>query len=343
VARTTRTTRTAGAVRAALAALAAGALALPAGCARDASADAAPHLRPVTIVLDWTPNTNHLGLYLALERGWFAEAGLDVTVVEPGETSGLQLVAAGRADMAYSVAEALVPAREKGADVVSVAAVVRENTSSLLSLASDGITRPRDLEGTRYGGYGGALEDALLDELVRCDGGDPALLERVPVVSTDPRVDLGADRYDSTWVFEAWDTIRMRDVDGMDVTTLRFADHLDCIPSWYTPLLAVSGAGLASDRALLDDTLDVLARGYRESMRDPQAAADALLAQVPELDRALVEPSARYLAEHLAPEPEGWGRQDAATWDAFVAFLVEHGLADPAFDVDAAWTDDLLG
>ncbi|QIK83351.1 ABC transporter substrate-binding protein [Sanguibacter sp. HDW7] len=339
----TSTSKTRPARRTAAAALAVLALAVPAGCAGDAEAGTAQALRPVSIVLDWTPNTNHLGLYLALEKGWFRDAGLDVTIVEPGETSGLQLVAAGKADMVFSVAEALVPAREKGADVVAVAAVVRENTSSLLSLAADGITRPRDLEGKRYGGYGGALENALIDALVTCDGGDPAKLERVPMVSDDPRIDLGQDAYDTTWVFEAWDTIRMRDVDGMDVATLPFADYTDCIPSWYTPLLAVSSTKLASDRALLDCTLDVLTRGYQESMRDPQGAADALLAHVPELDRALVEPSAHYLAEHFAPTPEDWGVQDAATWDAFVAFLTEHDLASDDFDTDAAWTDELLG
>lgn len=324
------------------AALAALALAVPAGCATDARADRDAGLRPVRIVLDWTSNTNHLGLYLALENGWFAEKGLDPQIVEPGEASGLQLVATGNADVVFSVAEALVPAREKGADVVAVATVIRSNTSSLLALGSDGITRPKDLEGKRYGGYGGQLENALIDELVRCDGGDPGKVERVPMVSNDARADLEQDFYDTTWVFDAWDTIRMREVDGLDVTTIPFAEHTSCIPDWYTPLLAVQGARLTTDRALLDDTLDVLARGYRASMTDPQGAADALLARAPELDRALVEPSARYLAERFAPSAGEWGRQEKATWDAFVAFLEDHDLVEDGFDTDAAWTDELL-
>ena len=328
--------------RVAAALLAVAVLTAPAGCSRAATATGDEALRPVSIVLDWTPNTNHLGLYLALERGWFAEAGLDVTVVEPGETSGLQLVAAGRADLAYSVAESLVPARAAGADVVSVAAVIEENTSSLLSLAADGITRPRDLEGKRYGGWGGTLENALIDALVACDGGDPAALERTAMLSDDPRVGLEQDAHDAVWVFDAWDTIRMREVDGLDVTTLPFADHTECIPNWYTPLVAVQGERLTTDAALLDDTLDVLARGYREAMADPQAAADALLAQVPELDRALVEPSAEYLATRFAPDAASWGLQDAQTWTTFVDFLEKNDLAEPGFDTTAAWTNDLL-
>ena len=114
--------------------------------------DPATDLRPVSVILDWTPNTNHSGLYLAQARGYFADAGLDVTIVEPGDTSGLQLLAAGKADFAYSVAEGLVPAREQGAEVVSVAAVIQHNTSSLISLTSDGHdAAPRPRRATRTG------------------------------------------------------------------------------------------------------------------------------------------------------------------------------------------------
>ena len=96
-------------------------------------------LRPVSVILDWTPNTNHSGLYLAQARGYFADAGIDLTIVEPGDTSGLQLLAAGKADFAFSVAEGLVPAREQGAEVVSVATVIQHNTSSLISLTETGL------------------------------------------------------------------------------------------------------------------------------------------------------------------------------------------------------------
>src|SRR5690606_34650886 len=124
------------------------------------------------------------------ERGYFAAAGLDVTIVEPGEASGLSLLAAGKADLAFSVAEALVPARAKGADVVSVAAVLRRNTSSLITLRESGIARPRDLAGKTYGSYGSALEEALVRRLVECDGGDPDAVTFAPLVSDDFRIGL---------------------------------------------------------------------------------------------------------------------------------------------------------
>jgi ABC-type nitrate/sulfonate/bicarbonate transport system substrate-binding protein len=297
-------------------------------------------LRQVTVVLDWTPNTNHSGLYLAQAEGWFEQEGLDVEIVEPGETSGLQLVAAGQADFAYSVAEGLVPARAAGADVVSVATVIEHNTSSLISLAEDGITRPRDLEGKRYGSYESELETALINKLVECDGGDPAKVEHTPLVSDDFRIGLTEDQFDTAWVFDAWDTIRLGEVDGLDVDTIAFRDHFDCVPDWYTPLVATS-------RTLLDEEPDVargflaaLSRGYDEAAADPDRAAQALLEAAPELDPELVSASAEWLGPRYASG--AWGTQRAEVWDGFVAFLEEEGLTEPGFDTDAAWTDEYL-
>ncbi|MCB0962927.1 MAG: ABC transporter substrate-binding protein, partial [Acidimicrobiales bacterium] len=129
------------------------ALAVPAACSSDGTESASGgELRRFTVVLDWTPNTNHAGMYLAQAEGWYADAGLDVQFVEPGETSSLQALAAGRADVAVSVAEELLPARAEGLPVRSIAAVIEHNTSSLVSLASNDITEPADLEGATYGG-----------------------------------------------------------------------------------------------------------------------------------------------------------------------------------------------
>lgn len=302
----------------------------------------AAKLRKLTVVLDWTPNTNHGGMYLADAEGWYRDVGLDVTFVEPGDSSSLQLLAAGRADLAVSVAEELIPARAQGLPVRSVAAIVEHNTSSLVSLSSDGITRPRDLEGKTYAGWGGQLEQALVNRLVACDGGDPSKVRFVDVGEADYRVGMERDQYDVVWIFDGWDGIRLHDIDGLDISSLPFIDHTDCIPDWYTPLLATSEK-VQTDRA--DDLrrfLDATARGYEKAMSDPAAAADALLAVAPDLDRDLVERSARFLSTRFADDPDQWGRQDGEVWKRFAGFLDEVGLVDEPVDVAEAWTNDLL-
>lgn len=318
------------------------ALAFLAGCSPATASDSdSADRQPVTVVLDWTPNTNHGGLYLAEANGWFDDAGLDVEIIEPGETSGLQLLATGHADFAYSVAESLVPARAQGVDAVSVAAIVEHNTSSLIFEASSGITRPRDLEGKVYGTYGSDLENALISQLIACDGGDPEMAT-APLASDDFRIGLSEHQFDYAWVFDAWDTIRLRDIDGMDVGTLPFLDYTQCIPDWYTPLLATTASTLTSDPTMVRAFLDVLSRGYRAAMEDSAAAADALLAAAPELDPTLVRASADYLATRYADDAAAWGRQTPATWNGFVGFLEAKDLLEDGFDTDAAWTNDYL-
>lgn len=332
-----RARRTHVAAGIAIAALLAGALV---GCGDDANDGARTEgLRPFTVVLDWTPNTNHGGMYLAEAEGWYEDAGLDVTFVEPGDASSLQLLAAGRADVAVSVQESLVPARAEGLPVRSIAAIVERNTSSLLSLASDGIEEPADLEGATYGGFGGELERALIDALVACGGGDPSTVSYVDIGASDYRIGLERDQYDVVWIFDGWDGIRIEQLEGVDTNTIPFLDHTDCIPDWYTPLLATSET---VERERADDLaafLEATARGYREAMADPSAAADALLEGAEDLDPELVRASAEYLSTRYASDPDRWGFQERQVWDDFVAFLADAGLVDASIDVDAAWTN----
>lgn len=299
-------------------------------------------LREVTIALDYTPNTNHSGVYLAQERGYFEDAGLDVQIVEPGDIGGLDLLAAGEADFAYSFAESLAPAVAQGVDAVSVAAVIDHNTSSLIFENSSGIASPRDLEGKVYGTYGSPLEAALVDALVACDGGDPSKVETAPLASQDVRIGLTQDQYDFVWVYDAWDTIRLQELDGMDVGTLPFIDHTECIPDWYTPLIAAQGADVANDPEFVADVVGALAHGYRDAMTEPDAAADALMAAAPELDEDLVRLSAEYLSTRYAETPEVWGEQEAERWEGFINFLAENDIEGGDVDPAALWTNDAL-
>jgi ABC-type nitrate/sulfonate/bicarbonate transport system substrate-binding protein len=296
----------------------------------------------VTVVLDWSPNTNHNGVYLAEAEGWYEEAGLSVDIIEPGDVGSTQLLASGQADVGFTVQEELVPARAQGVPVVGIAAVIEHNTSSLVSLASEGITRPRDLEGKAYGGFGGALEQALVETLVECDGGDPSKVRFTEVGDADYRVGMERDQYDAVWIFDGWDGIRYSEVDGLDIASIPFIEHDDCIPDWYTPILAASEQALEERADVLRTFMDVTARGYREAMADPQAASDALLGAVPELDPQLVEASSEYLSTRYASSPDTWGRIDPDRWSAFVDFLVEAGVVEEAGDVEAGYTDELL-
>lgn len=328
--------------------LAAAATLLLAACSGDgASTDAEPGatseaLTPVTLMLNWTPNNHHAGIYLAQANGWYREAGIDLTIVEPAAAGADSVVASGGADFGISQAESILPARAAGARVVSIATLLPHNDSSMMALASTGITRPKDFEGKTYGGYGGSLETELLNRLVECDGGDPSLVKHVEVGNIDYLAGMEQGRFDFVWVFEGWDALRAREIEGREITSVTFIDHLDCIPDWYTPAIIASEETLAERPDLVRAFLAATARGYDAAIADPEAAANTLLAAVPELDEALVRASAAYHATRYADEGQPWGVQDAEVWTRFEAFLRQAGLLETEVDPATAFTNDFL-
>lgn len=298
--------------------------------------------RSVTVVLDWTPNTNHSGVYLAKQNGLYDRAGLDVSIVEPDQAGGVAQLVAGNATFAFSYAEQVLPAREQGTPVVSIATVLTTNTSSLVSPSDRGITRPRDLAGKTYGTFGGAIEEPLVKALVRCDGGNPDTVKFVDVGNADYSVGFRKHAYDAVWVFDGWDVIRLRDIAKTPVTTLPFRDHLDCIPDWYTPVLVTTEKTLKDDPALTKAFLAATAAGYQEAAAHPAAASAALIDAVPETDRDLVNASARFLAPFYLDASGNWGRQDPAVWERFDAFLRRARILTTPAPVSSAFTNDDL-
>lgn len=298
-------------------------------------------LTPVTLMLNWTPNSQHAGIYLAAANGWYEEAGLDLTIVEPAAAGADQVVGTGGAEFGISQAESLLPARAAGIPIVSIATILPNNDSSFMALAESGIKRPRDFEGKVYGGYGGALETELLRTLVACDGGDPAKIQMVEVGNIDYLAGMEQKRFDYVWVFEGWDALRAREIEGRDINTVTFVDWLDCIPNWYTPLFITSESMIADHPDTVRAFLAATARGYTAAIADSGAAADALLAAAPELDAALVRASAEYHAPKFVSEAP-WGSQDLEVWRHFTDFLVTAGLLETATDPAAAFTNDFL-
>lgn len=316
-------------------------VAVPAACSRSAPQEDAAALQPVTLMLNWTPNNHHAGIYAALGRGWYEEEGIALSIVEPGDTQVEQVVGAGRAAFGLAQAESLLPAREQGVPVVSIATVLPSNDSALMALGTEGISRPRDLQGKTYGGFGGPLETELIRRLVTCDGGDPDTVAFVEVGDVDYLGGLNQDRFDFAWVFNGWDVVAARDVAGADIATIPFAEHLDCIPDWYTPIVITGERTASEDPELVRAFLAATRRGYELADREPEEAARLLLAAV-DLDPELVEASAAYHAGRYVAGGRPWGTQDPQVWQRFAEFLAEAGLTGETVDAARAFTDEYL-
>jgi ABC-type nitrate/sulfonate/bicarbonate transport system substrate-binding protein len=312
-------------------------------CGSGAKTSATPGtLTPITLMLNWTPNAHHAGIYIAKANGWYADAGLDVNIVEPAEAGTEAVVASGKAEFGVSQAESVIPARAQGLPLVSIATILPHDDSSLMALASSGITRPRDLDGKTYGAFGGALEKALIDQLVACDGGHPDTVKFVDVGNVDYIAGMEQGRYDFVWVFEGWDALRARDVLNKQINTIKFIDYTQCIPDWYTPLIITNETMLKDHPDIVKKFLAATARGYQEAIAHPDEAASALLKLAPELDPALVKDATAYYATRFAEQGKPWGVQDPAIWQNFESFLETNKVIDQHVDPAQAFTNAYL-
>ncbi|OOO00590.1 MAG: hypothetical protein ATN35_06620 [Epulopiscium sp. Nele67-Bin004] len=160
-------------------------------------------LEKVRVILDWTPNTNHTGLYVAKELGLYEELGLDVEIVQPPEGGALALVGAGQAEFAISFQEELGPAitAQNPLPVVAVASIIDHNVSGIISLEEAGIDSPAKLEGMRYASWDTPFEISIISAIMERDGGDFSNVEVIPNTVTDVISALQTD-VDAIWVIK---------------------------------------------------------------------------------------------------------------------------------------------
>jgi ABC-type nitrate/sulfonate/bicarbonate transport system substrate-binding protein len=313
-----------------------------AACGDDDSGGKQGSLTKVTIMLDWTPNTHHTGMYVAREKGWYKDAGLDVQIVEPASGGVEQVVGAGKAEFGVAVQESVIPARAEGVPIVSIGAIKQHNDSSLIALASEKIARPKDLSGKTYGGFGGALETALVKQLVTCDGGDAEKVKFVEVGNIDYLAGMEANQFDFVWVFEGWDTIRYQQVENKQTSSLKFVDYLKCIPDWYTPLIITNESMIKKHPDTVRKFMEATTKGYEFAIANPDEAANILLKAAPELDSKLVKLSQQYHTTKYMDKGRQWGLQDKEIWVNFEKFLRDAKLTNKEVDVSKAYTNDFL-
>ncbi len=309
--------------------------------------DSNAELTPLTVMLDWVPNTNHAGLYLALDEGAYEAEGLEVEIIQPGEVFAEQAVAAGIADIGVSYQEALTLARAGGVPLVSIAAIIQHNTSGFASLESLGVESATDFEGLRYGSFGSPFESPTLNGLMTCAAAaegqlaDVDALEIVEIGFSEPLPLMQTGRIDLAWIFEGWQAIQAQR-EGMGLGIIRMSDHFDCIPDYYTPILVASEQTIAERPEVLRAFLAAVTAGYAGAIDRPADAAAALLNAAPELDPGLVEESMEWLAPRYAADAPRWGEQRLAVWSDYALWLEANGVIDSDFDPAAAFTSVFL-
>ena len=299
-------------------------------------------LEKVTFVLDWTPNTNHTGLYVAQKLGYFEEAGLDVEIVQPPEDGAVVLVASGKAQFGVSFQDSLAAALagENGIPVTAVASVIQHNTSGIVSLAGNGMDVPKGLEDHTYATWNGAIELATLQEVVEADNGDFSKVELIPSTVTDEVSALKTNSVDSIWIFYGWAGIKT-ELEGLDTDYFAFAD-IDPVFDYYTPVIISGNRFLEKNPETAKAFLSALSRGFEFTMEHPKEAAEILCSAAPELDAELVLASQQYLADQYQSDAPYWGYIDADRWNNFYSWVNENQLTEEEVPLNFGFTNDYL-
>ncbi|MFS9073123.1 MULTISPECIES: ABC transporter substrate-binding protein [Streptococcus] len=295
--------------------------------------------KKIDFILDWSPNTNHTGLYVAKEKGYFKEAGVDVDIKLPPEDSTSDLIINGKAPFGIYFQDSMAKKLDKGAEITAVAAIVEHNTSGIISKKSAGINGPKDLAGKKYGTWNDPVELGMLKTLVESQGGKFDDVEKVPNNDSNSITPIENGLFDAAWIYHGWDGI-MAETQGMDTNFFYMKDYVKEF-DYYSPVIIANNDYLKKNPNEAKKVLQAIKKGYQYAMEHPEEAADILIKNAPELKnkRDFVLASQKYLSEQYASDKSKWGQFEASRWNAFYKWakdkgLVKNDLSDKGFSND---------
>ncbi|WP_066498947.1 ABC transporter substrate-binding protein [Abyssisolibacter fermentans] len=315
------------------------------GCQSDEPSEpndqGAEKLEKVTFILDWLPNTNHTGIYTAIEKGYFTEEGLEIEIIQPTDVDVNTLVGAGQGDLGVSFQEQITMARtaKNPIPLVAVAAIIQHNTSGFAAPIDKNINSPKDFEGKKYGGWGTELETAFLKTLMKKDGADFDKIEIFDVTGQDFFMSVKND-VDFRWIFYGWDGIAAQ-VKNFPISFIKLQD-VDPRLDFYTPVLVTNENMIKNKPDVIRKFLRAAKKGYEYAIENPDKAVEDLLKHAPETDKDIAIKSQEYLAKEYKKGNERWGEMKLDTWKNFGQWMYENNLLQNEFNAEEAFTNEFL-
>lgn len=292
----------------------------------------------VKIVLDYTPNTNHTGIYVALEKGYFSEQGLEVEVVQPPENGAELSVASGYAEFGISFQDMFATSLTNNLPITAIATILAHNTSGLLSLESSHITSFKYLENKNYLTMDLPIEQAMIKQLVTEDKGNFSKVNFVLNQSVDTYSALKTN-IDAVWAYDAWDKayIEMQQ-EKVNFLLLR---ELNKTFDYYTPIIIANNDMIQNKKELVQKFINALTKGYEFAINNSQESANILLKYAPELNKALVYKSQEIISNQYVDGTK-WGYIDPSRWNQFYQWLNENHLVDRQLKENEGFTNEFI-
>lgn len=297
--------------------------------------------KEVTLVLDYLPNTNHTGIYVAQKNGYFKEEGLKVNIIEPGDNNtSAALVAAGKGQFGVSYQEDVTYAltAQDPMPIKAIATIIQHNTSGFVALKDSGITSPKDFEGKTYAGWQSPSEEAVINAVMKSVNADPSKLKMVGADGNGlSQLNSGIDLL---WEFKGW-AITKAEMEGMNFNYMPL-NELDERLDYYTPVIITNNEMLEKDSQTVQKFMNAVKKGYKYAIDNPDASAEILHEYIPDYDIAFLKKSQAYLSEEYAKDAQSWGVMKDSVWDGYTDFMYENGLIDKKISADTQYTNEFV-
>lgn len=310
-----------------------------AGCTK--KSETSSDLKKITLILDWTPNTNHTGIYVAKDLGYYENAGIDLEIVQPADGSSLQLLAAKQGDFAISYQEDLTYAKtsDNPLPLKAIATIIQHNTSGFSSPKEYGIETVKDFENKTYGGYGGASEEAIIKTVMEKNGADFSKV--TSVVSGDEDFFAATKNgIDFMWTFEGWTNVEAR-LKGEELNFIAAKD-LDEALDYYTPIIVAREDYINENKDIITKFMEATTKGYEYAIENPKESAEILTKLVPEIDLELATQSQEYLASKYKEGTEIFGEMKDSVWNNYTKFMLDNNLINKDMKANEAYTNEFL-
>lgn len=311
-------------------------------CSGQAKKEESSGLKTVDFILDFTPNTNHTGLYVAKELGYFAEVGIDLDIKLPPEDSSSDLIINGKAPLGIYFQDSMANKLSKSAPITAVAAIIEHNTSGVISTEKAGVKEPKDMAGKTYGTWNDPIELAMIETLLEKQGSDFKSVELVPNTDSNSITAMENGLFDTAWIFYAWDGV-LAESQGVKSNFFYFKDYAAEL-DYYTPVIIANNDYLKDNPEEAKKILSAIKKGYQYAMDKPEEAAKILIKHVPELEgqEDFIIASQEYLAGQYATDKSKWGVIDPARWNAFYSWINDNKLTEKPLEADQGFSNEYL-
>lgn len=310
------------------------------GCSNNSNENKKKGLEDISIMLDWYPNAVHSAIYVAQEKGYFEDAGLNVKIEMPADTNDpLKLAATGKVDLAISYQSQLLLSRSENIPVVSVAALVRHSLDGIMYKKESGIQSPKDLEGKNIGYPSTSISEAIVASMVENDGGDINKVKMTDV-GWDLMPSLATDQVDAVVGAYINHEQVLLEKEGYDIDLLSLTDY--GIPDNYELVLVTGEKTLKKKRESIKQFWQAVSKAQEDVKKDPASGLQVLLDHENDsfpLDAEVEKESLQILLPLMDDDTVPFGYQEKAKWHDTAEWLFQKGVIKEKVDSNQAFVN----